>query len=313
MGQLCRASRYAGGPVGTSCHPQCLTLLPPGPRVLTRMSKSDSSQTLRIKCPECSKSIRVPTSMRGKSGKCPACGHRIQIPEAKLLARKPTEAWPSAPAENPYAAFEPPAPVAAAEPPDVVSAGIQKLESRATPAVWLLRITVAVMAFRGFIFWYVFDSGRSEALEVTAAIALLAQLLSIVVTWVFFLRWKYQASANLHVVCKRRLKFSPGRCCWAYFIPILNFFYPMRTLNEIQSRSKANVGYMVWFWWPLWIVGGFVTQMSLSQGLRTKPMCVLSIASASLGIIAMLFLIAILKTVTEKQRRYGLAIQSSAA
>lgn len=53
------------------------------------MPNSDSSNTLPLKCPKCSKSICVPNSMRGKSGKCPSCGTGVKIPLPKQLKNQP--------------------------------------------------------------------------------------------------------------------------------------------------------------------------------------------------------------------------------
>ena len=53
------------------------------------MRNSDSSKTRRLKCPKCSKSIRVPDSMCGKSGRCPSCGTGV-----KILLPKPKKNLP---------------------------------------------------------------------------------------------------------------------------------------------------------------------------------------------------------------------------
>jgi len=44
------------------------------------MTKSESPETFRVKCPHCDKSIRVPESMLGRAAKCPGCGGELQIP-----------------------------------------------------------------------------------------------------------------------------------------------------------------------------------------------------------------------------------------
>lgn len=288
------------------------------------MSSSDSDKTLRIECPTCSKVIRAPKSMAGKKGKCPGCGNRIQIPGAKSQSETPSEASPP---ERPRAstAASPPAisidtsaadqTVASSKVPANVSAGIQVLESRATPAVWLLRITMLVLALQIFIFWSIYESRqrRVDLLESEQAVFVL-WLIMVVVTGVFFLRWKYRASANLHSASKRRLKYTPFGCCGYYFLPFLNFVFPMRAMHEIQSRSKANVGYMVYIWWILLMLSTLIERAvffpigSVIYGADWIGL----IAVASGRIIAGFILIRIIKAVTEKQRRYRLAIEDFA-
>lgn len=136
----------------------------------------------------------------------------------------------------------------------------------------------------------------------------------LVVTGIFHLRWKYRANANLSLVCKRPLKYSPLGSCVYYFVPLLNFFFPMRALHEIQSRSKANVGYMVYVWWTL-VIGSTLLERAFylqpgSSVLVGRDWIVLMVI-ASLRMMAGFFLIKVIKSVTEKQRRYRLAIEDS--
>lgn len=56
------------------------------------MTKSESSGTFRVKCPTCTKTIRVQESMRGRHAKCPRCGGEFKIPcrgSAKPTRKEP--------------------------------------------------------------------------------------------------------------------------------------------------------------------------------------------------------------------------------
>lgn len=198
--------------------------------------------------------------------------------------------------------------------PDNVSSGIQVLESRAVPAVWLLRITLLALASNGFISWRLYQTGRPTGpLETAQEITSVVQLILFIVATVFFLRWKYQACSNLHSECESRLKFSPSGCCLYYLFPVFNLFYPMRAMLEIQSRSKADVGYMVYVWWVLWILSCLIAQKIFrTNNVQFEPLCIASIVCFSMAIVAGFFLIKIIKAVTEKQRRYRLAIENMA-
>lgn len=234
--------------------------------------KSDGQQILP--CPSCATRVRVPNAMAGKSATCPACGNLIPVSSGAS-----------------------------------VTFGTELLQARSVLALWLIRGTMAVMAIHGVIHWRLYEAGPSQLLSAAQGITFVLQLLMIVATAILFLRWKYQASVNLHHACKRPLKFSPAACCWHYFIPVLNLVYPMRAMLEIQSRSKAGVGYMVCIWWAIWILSGILTRLTFNTGnVKFEALCVVSIAALSLSIIAGFFLTKIIQTVTEKQRRYGLAI-----
>ncbi|MFK7817331.1 MAG: DUF4328 domain-containing protein [Planctomycetaceae bacterium] len=278
------------------------------------MSPSDSDNTLRVECPGCSKVIRAPRSKAGKTGKCPACGHRVQIPGTKprsetaegARTRKPRTASTSS-VSNDFPADG--KTVASGKHGDHhnVAGGIQVLESRALQALWLIRLTMGMMATQCFILWRLYEGGQSNALMIALAIVFGLQFLLLVSGVVFFLRWKYQASANLHQACTKPLRFTPSGCCWYYFIPILNLFYPIRALNEIQSRSKARVGYMVYIWWLLWILASLIARASFDIS-RFEAACVVSVAALCVAIVSGFFLTRIIQVVTEKQRRYRLAI-----
>ncbi|MCR9198347.1 MAG: DUF4328 domain-containing protein [Planctomycetaceae bacterium] len=181
--------------------------------------------------------------------------------------------------------------------------------------MWSLRIILLVLASRIFIFWRLYQNRRpSDLVRTSESVTLVLGLVMLVVTGIFHLRWKYRANANLSLVCKRPLKYSPLGSCVYYFVPLLNFFFPMRALHEIQSRSKANVGYMVYVWWTL-VIGSTLLERAFylqpgSSVLVGRDWIVLMVI-ASLRMMAGFFLIKVIKSVTEKQRRYRLAIEDS--
>ena len=47
---------------------------------------------LKIRCPQCQKSLTVPDQLAGRIGKCPGCNGRITIPSAPPPAEPPTDA-----------------------------------------------------------------------------------------------------------------------------------------------------------------------------------------------------------------------------
>lgn len=256
--------------------------------------------------------ILIPDSMRGKTGKCPRCGSRIRIPEATVPAEPdPDETADSLATRNSPGSITSDATKTGRLPAEFVT-GVQTLTSRARLAVWALRFIMLVLAGRIFLFWRFYESRRpSDLVRTSESATLVLGLVMLMVTGIFHLRWKYRANANLSLVCKRPLKYSPLGSCVYYFVPLLNFVFPMRALHEIQSRSKANVGYMVYVWWTL-VIGSTLLERAFylqpgSSVLVGRDWIVLMVV-ASLRLIAGFFLIKIIKSVTEKQRRYCLAM-----
>ena len=287
------------------------------------MGQSDSN-LLRVECFNCGKVMSASNAMRGKYGSCPRCGSRIRIPELEPqptpLVRKVVPAE-SKPAKSEPALERPPArPTIATRNAkrriaDICS-GVQILESRAVVAIWLLRTTMLVTAIHCFIFWMLYEQGqRGSTLGRVQVGVFFVQLGMTMVTAVFFLRWKYQASANLQVACKEPLEFSPGWSCGLYFIPIWNFFKPCSAMSEIQFRSKAGVGVVTFVWWGLWITSIAILNVILKNvdNPRYDRFCLISIQAICASIISGFFLLRVIKAVTQKQRQYRLAIQSDVA
>lgn len=294
------------------------------------MSQSNPD-AFRFRCSACSKTIRIPNTMRGKSGKCPQCGHVFRIPAADET-REPSltkgssmasDATPESDstginptlANKARPAMNAPQQLGNAKgDPLVVSKGIQTLDSRASVAVWLLRFTILIMGIHCYIFWLFFENGRTRTLNLAQQATLIAQLALCLITAVFFLRWKYQAYLNLQRACSSPLKFSPGWCCGFYFIPIVNLYRPFQAMNEIQARSKANIGYQVYVWWACWLLSAFVSRATWNaRNVQLDRLCIVTIVSLCAAMIAGLFLLKIIKSVTEKQQRYRLALDPHAA
>jgi len=179
-----------------------------------------------------------------------------------------------------------------------------------TAVAWLLRITLFVMAINGlcllcFIIW---GYSRVPSIQTAQMAVFIIQLILVILTAIFFFMWKYRAYANLQATCVNKLKSSAGWCVGVYFIPILNLFSPAVAMHEIQSRSKAKIGASVIIWWILMMVSSIMERVAWAApgAPENKAGHVLSIASICLTIIAGYLLLRIIRTVTEKQRRYWL-------
>ena len=191
--------------------------------------------------------------------------------------------------------------------------GTMTLEKRAVWVTWLLRATLLLMAVHCFLAWLRLENGRSGAgdgiLGDNYLAIIIVELILFVVTGIFFLRWKHQANLNLQNACSSPLVFSPGWSWGLYFVPLLNLFRPMQAMYEIQSRSKAGIGYMVWIWWLCLMIAALINRaMMNARSVKFDRLCVTDMIAVTLSMIAGIFLLRIIKVVTEKQRRYRLAV-----
>ncbi|MBI1900756.1 MAG: hypothetical protein HYS13_06555 [Planctomycetia bacterium] len=57
---------------------------PPAPQkpAVTPATPAGTAATLRVDCPQCGKSLKIPRELAGKHGKCPECGTSILVPAA---------------------------------------------------------------------------------------------------------------------------------------------------------------------------------------------------------------------------------------
>lgn len=250
------------------------------------------------------------------AGRIPAIAKIIKPPKAKDFAVVPNRPVTAGEAgANPYSATliasvaVPPGQTKAAK--DIYD---QFLPLNSTAVAWLLRATMLVMAIHGFLFWCFYHYGRrgSSSIATAQVGVFILQLVLVIATAIFFLRWKYRAYKNLQVACSTPLKTSAGWAVGVYFIPILNLFRPAMAMHEIQSRSKANIGYSAYGWWFLWILSGILARAAMNgPGSNNKAVFVVSIIAVCFSLIAGFLLLKIIRTVTEKQRRYRLSLRDS--
>lgn len=172
---------------------------------------------------------------------------------------------------------------------------------------WLLRATLFVIAINA-LFFFCFILRGSTKLPTLVTVGLVTgilQIILLIVTAIFYLRWKYRAYANLQAACVEPLKTSAGWSIAVYFIPIVNLFRPVMVMHEIQSRSKAGIGSLVIAWWILVCLGGILDRIAMTApGNDNKAGHVVSFAALCMTLIAGYLLLKIIRIVTEKQQRY---------
>jgi hypothetical protein len=102
----------------------------------------------------------------------------------------------------------------------------------------------------------------------------IVQLLAFIVTGVAFLMWIYRANLNVRGFGAGEMKFTPGWSVGYYFIPFVNLVRPYQAMKEIWKCS-ANPGNwrmqpgsaLLGWWWALWLISGFLGQISFRLSL----------------------------------------------
>jgi hypothetical protein len=96
-----------------------------------------------------------------------------------------------------------------------------------------------------------------------------------IATAVVFLRWIHRANLNCRGFGAAGMKFSPAWSIGCYFVPFLNLVRPYQAMKEIwqvslnpaQWTTQIGSALLGW-WWTLWLISGFLGQMSFRMAMR---------------------------------------------
>ena len=69
----------------------------------------------------------------------------------------------------------------------------------------------------------------------------ISQTVISILSVVFFIYWFRRAYANLHRSGLTYLKYEESMALWAWFIPILNWFRPVKIMNEIWTETQEKI------------------------------------------------------------------------
>ena len=81
-------------------------------------------------------------------------------------------------------------------------------------------------------------TGPVEIEEGFVALTAFAQLATVVLTAIFFLRWFHRAYASLGELGESGLKYSPGWAVGGFFVPFLNLVRPREVMLELWKRAS---------------------------------------------------------------------------
>lgn len=119
-------------------------------------------------------------------------------------------------------------------------------------------------------------------------------LLVYLITGIFFLKWVYRTSKNMHMLGGDRWEHSAGSAVWWYFVPVASLFKPYQAMREIWSKAhKKKWGgetKLLPGWWTLWLISIILGQTVSRLPTATIRECQVN---SSLTIVANLLNIAL--------------------
>lgn len=156
------------------------------------------------------------------------------------------------------------------------------------------------------------DAAMMGSDAVVGIIAIL-ELLAYVVSGFLTLKWMYRTTLNAKALAPG-LERRPGWTIGWYFIPFANLVMPFRVMNEIwristdpaRWRTLETPG-ILRLWWGLWLVAGFLGNISFRLQMRAatvqdlQVVGAVNIVSELVGIPLILVLIRIVRYVTDRQ------------
>lgn len=133
-----------------------------------------------------------------------------------------------------------------------------------------------------------------------------------IVSVILVAMWIHRAHANLHHVGIEGLEFTPGWAVGWYFIPFANLIKPFQAMRELWNASMGHSDSFsepapdeVKYWWGLWIAGNILSnvagRMTDANGITNPLGSVLAMVSSVALFLCALFLIGLIKRITEAQ------------
>ncbi|MBN2578466.1 MAG: DUF4328 domain-containing protein [Pirellulales bacterium] len=166
----------------------------------------------------------------------------------------------------------------------------------------------------------------AQSNDVREMVAGFFQTVTYIASAVTFLLWFFRAYKNLLALGADGLEYSPGWAVGAFFVPILNLFYPYRIMKEIWRHSVPDLSVdpknikassLVGWWWGMFIFMNILAQISMRLNLAASQIqdfflgSYTSIVSDLFSIIAALLAIFVIRDVERRQdARYRLLAEA---
>lgn len=181
--------------------------------------------------------------------------------------------------------------------------------------VALAQVCIATLFNIGF--YYAISQGDDNLrniLNIANGLFSLIAFIGSILTIIFFIQWFRRAYYNLHAMGCRNLEHTEGWAAGAWFVPIMNWFWPYQIMREIwnetqilgrqpndghEQRSDAPVGW----WWTCWILNTVVSIIAVFSSFGKRPgeisehFYLMNIVANLFSICAGVFAIQIIRTV----------------
>lgn len=86
--------------------------------------------------------------------------------------------------------------------------------------------------------------------------------------WILFIQWFYRAYKNLQIGNIKQ-QHRPSMAIWWFIIPVINFWYPFRIMQELVGKMSQYVGIkssslenITSYWWAFFVSGIILSQQS---------------------------------------------------
>jgi hypothetical protein len=120
----------------------------------------------------------------------------------------------------------------------------------------------------------------SRMLIMANGLIAIGRIIGYIVLIVLFIMWMRRAYNTLHIAGSRNLHYSEGWAAGAWFVPIINFFYPLQIMRdiwhetqnvfrkngEVYEKQEDNI---TGWWWALWLLAIPITWIA-NYALRAK-------------------------------------------
>jgi hypothetical protein len=110
-----------------------------------------------------------------------------------------------------------------------------------------------------------FQVAAGDAANPGLAVAILARLLFLMLTYVVAAFWIFNAACNARAFGAKGLQISPGWAVGWYFVPIMGLFKPFQGMEEIWGASVSptlwqaqRTPVLLRFWWGAWLLTNLI-------------------------------------------------------
>ena len=131
-----------------------------------------------------------------------------------------------------------------------------------------------------------FSEAEAQANDLREQAIGLLQLALYLFTVVIFGVWIVRANKNVRALGASDLPITPGWAVGYFFIPILNLWRPYQAMKDLwrASHNPASwgvtaAGPVLPIWWALWLISGFLGQLSFRVTMNADSLEALQVAT----------------------------------